>query len=1009
MKRLLLPVALLALASCREFQLERSYLAVEVDPAVARKGTVVAVHVSGAGLGATATPEVRLLGQLLPPSSGGDDSEARTYTYLATGAEPEGVDLVIDVTAGSLSRSARVRFDFTPPEVLAVASRPLTVRPDEQATVDLTTSEPLAAPPVLALAGRADPVPCSADPGDPRLFHCALTVSASDPPGWQRAATELTDLAGNVGPVPALPLDLVVDRDQALAVADPVVTPPVAARGTRLDISFATSRRLAGPPEVRVGAAPAQLVGLAGDDGVWRFEYTVAGTELGPEPAQAPVAVAARIGEADHFLDRVDFDLRPPRPVSVRADREQVGLPASGTNAVAVDIACDEPLSGLSATVQARALSCESPGGDPAAWRCSYLADGTEFEGPQRLVLWLSDAVGNAAQVTTDELFSFDYSAQLDADRLFVVGRFGVPPAFAGDPGAAEPGATLEVRPTGQAQPLLVAQAAEDGSVAEQGALGSAPVEVEVRETDRAGNVSAWLRPRERFVADPSHKPADGRTDAWTWVGGTDAPELAEFRDGADPSKPSPEDLAAADGNVVALVAPKVPTPTWVKAPNPGYGPAAFVKQPLVYVPGAGVMHLDLDDLNPGVAWLWTGTAWDSYDLALGPRPAFWDDSTYDLTFDPTSTTLLLFGKNTPTGGTAVGPFAWLGQFSPPLGSAATPLLYLTPLSTGLLPSPRQFAAMAFDRTARRSLLFGGWWGSQDTVWFTETWLFDGAAWSQSSPNAQPAPRESSAMAHDRSRGRTVMFGGFTPDPAHPDSGYCDQYGCMLRDTWEWTGADWVQRRIAGPSARQEHAMAYHAVERRTVLYGGWRWTDRAEGRWEANAELWQLDGRGWARWPTPDQAPDLSRAGMAYDERRGRLVLFGGRDGEWMPNVDTWELTEAGLVPAVMARLEVSDGGRLPSRLTFRADARASTPRAELAAQAVAVRAWDYPAARWVTLATAPASEAVRTVSASVAGADVARFMPGQTLYVLVTAPPSSVAGEAKLEVDAIAVSADW
>ncbi|HEY3444850.1 MAG TPA: hypothetical protein VGK67_00745 [Myxococcales bacterium] len=137
--------------------------------------------------------------------------------------------------------------------------------------------------------------------------------------------------------------------------------------------------------------------------------------------------------------------------------------------------------------------------------------------------------------------------------------------------------------------------------------------------------------------------------------------------------------------------------------------------------------------------------------------------------------------------------------------------------------------------------------------------------------------------------------------------------------------------------------------------------------------------------------------------------MLYGGLFDDSSQNFDVWELTESGLVPGVMARLEVSDAGRLPSQLTVHVTALATSPRTEESGQALSVRAWDFAASRWVTLATSPASTTLGEVSATVSGAEVARYLPGQTLYVLVTAPASSVQGEAVLSVDAIAVSADW
>ncbi|HEY3444849.1 MAG TPA: hypothetical protein VGK67_00740 [Myxococcales bacterium] len=740
--RPLLPLLLLlGLTACRDFQIAEAFLSVEVSPAQARQGALVTVTVSGSALG-TSDPEVRLLGQLLTRTAD-SPSSAPAFGYTVTGAEPEGVDLAVDVTAGSLARSAKIRFDFTPPQVVSATSRPNTAPLGTQVAIELVSSEPLGAPPELNDRGHL--ATCAADATDPRLFHCSLTASELDQPGWQTAKATLVDLAGNQQVVTALPLGVVFDYQQALGVVAPSVEPAVASRGTALAISFGTTRRLSEAPSVRVGGRDALLDSEAGADGVWRFHYAVAGTELGPEPAQAPVKVAARIGGVEFDLKEVLFDFRAPQPLSLSASRARVGTPASDTNDVTVDLACDEPLSGLQASVQARPLTCAKPKADDAtAWRCSYSADGTELEGPQKLVLWLSDAVGNSERVTTAELFSFDFSAHLDAQRLFVVSRFGERWSFAADPGAAEPGAKVAVRLLGQAQPAFSTGVQADGSVAEVGDLGPGDTQpqVEVQETDLAGNVSGWVRPRVRFVADPSHKPDDGITDTWTWLGGTDVPELLEFAEGPGPDKPSPAALASADGTLVTVKAPQVDPPTWIKPVNAGgLTPWTSPQQPLAYVPGAGVLHTELSDTGfSGAAWFWDGERW-SFLQVTDSYPHFSSAGTYGVTVDPVTQRFHIFGPNDTEA------FTWIARFSSRVGGgASTPELRFTPVTLGLVPATRSFASAAFDRASRTSVLFGGWtWDYfvQAEHYHLDTWLFDGSTWCWA--RRSPSPRAAGA------------------------------------------------------------------------------------------------------------------------------------------------------------------------------------------------------------------------------------------------------------------------
>jgi hypothetical protein len=59
-------------------------------------------------------------------------------------------------------------------------------------------------------------------------------------------------------------------------------------------------------------------------------------------------------------------------------------------------------------------------------------------------------------------------------------------------------------------------------------------------------------------------------------------------------------------------------------------------------------------------------------------------------------------------------------------------------------------------------------------------------------------------MATDLLRSRVVMFGGTT-----------------VSDTWEWDGADWLQRTpLTAPAARYDTWLAYDRIRDRTLMFG---------------------------------------------------------------------------------------------------------------------------------------------------------------------------------------------
>src|SRR5262249_52813903 len=127
-------------------------------------------------------------------------------------------------------------------------------------------------------------------------------------------------------------------------------------------------------------------------------------------------------------------------------------------------------------------------------------------------------------------------------------------------------------------------------------------------------------------------------------------------------------------------------------------------------------------------------------------------------------------------------------------------------------PPARQSAALAFDRTRGRTVLFGGSnAGALPTLTFADTWEWDGTNWSPGGGAHAPPAGYQHALAYDSARGRTVLLGGVGAVPPN----------VAFQDTWEWDGTDWTRRATASsPPARYGHVLAFDAVRGRTVLFG---------------------------------------------------------------------------------------------------------------------------------------------------------------------------------------------
>jgi hypothetical protein len=88
-------------------------------------------------------------------------------------------------------------------------------------------------------------------------------------------------------------------------------------------------------------------------------------------------------------------------------------------------------------------------------------------------------------------------------------------------------------------------------------------------------------------------------------------------------------------------------------------------------------------------------------------------------------------------------------------------------------PSPRFDAAMAYDSLRKVVVLFGGISNEGSGTLKGDTWTWNGVQWEQLE-DIGPSPRQGAAMAYDRERDRMVLFGGTNFRP-----------GGDCRDTWE--------------------------------------------------------------------------------------------------------------------------------------------------------------------------------------------------------------------------------
>ena len=96
-------------------------------------------------------------------------------------------------------------------------------------------------------------------------------------------------------------------------------------------------------------------------------------------------------------------------------------------------------------------------------------------------------------------------------------------------------------------------------------------------------------------------------------------------------------------------------------------------------------------------------------------------------------------------------------------------------------------------------------------------------------------------------------------------------------DTWEWDGRRWFEMPDTAVGPRDHHAMAYDEARGRSVMFGGLTTTvSPVGGARESPSDTWEWDGKRWTRHAVPGPGA-RGGVGMAYDYARKQIVLFAG------------------------------------------------------------------------------------------------------------------------------------
>jgi hypothetical protein len=246
-----------------------------------------------------------------------------------------------------------------------------------------------------------------------------------------------------------------------------------------------------------------------------------------------------------------------------------------------------------------------------------------------------------------------------------------------------------------------------------------------------------------------------------------------------------------------------------------------------------------------GDTWVWNGTNWLAQSPAASPAARGYLEMVYDSTRQET----LLFGGNAFTDTWTWNPTNW-SEAAPPSA-----------------PPQRLAHGMAYDAARQQVVLFGGAPASGQTF-FGDTWVWNGASWTQKLPLTSPSPRYCIALAYDAATGQTILFGGVSPS------------GQVLSDTWAWDGTNWTEFATAGPPARGCYGMAFDSLHQQVVLFGGEDSVADPIVQTSGNNPLgdtWVWNGTSWTQvFPALSPQPRYGFA-MVYDSTHQNTVLFGG------------------------------------------------------------------------------------------------------------------------------------
>lgn len=280
--------------------------------------------------------------------------------------------------------------------------------------------------------------------------------------------------------------------------------------------------------------------------------------------------------------------------------------------------------------------------------------------------------------------------------------------------------------------------------------------------------------------------------------------------------------------------------------------------------------------------------SWSAPAAGATPPPLAFAAAAYDP--DAPTSGVVLFGGVTAAGTLSNRTWIWNGSA-------------WTEARPSVSPPARELASMAYDPALHQLILFGGQDANGDLL--DDTWAWNGQSWhQQTGGTGTPGARQAAAFAYDGS-GNLLLFGGtgYSVAPTTDSSPTTTVPGTrapaagiqtVLGDTWQWTGAGWVEASATGPPARSGATLTYDASDGTTVLFGG-ESTPTSSSAAEPLGDTWVWSGSKWVQ-ARPSASPPARFGAVAdYFAGLGGPLLVGGEgtsgdlDDAWLWSSGTW------------------------------------------------------------------------------------------------------------------------